>query len=428
MVDRTISASASASAAATGAVVFVAGDSDLASKVEAGGGEFAVAPKAVNPGNGAPASMRAHAFVCDATEINDAAGLRALYDFFHPFGRSIAPNGRLVIIGRPPADEKKPERAAAQNALEGFVRAYAKEIGKSGATCNLLHVKKGAEDRLDGPLRFLLSKHSAYVTGQPLTVDAKAAAAQGADRRTGQLEGKVALVTGGARGIGAATAQRLADEGAKVIVLDRPADAEETEKTAQAVGGAALLLDVTDPAAPAKISDYVADECGGVDIVVHNAGVTRDKTLKNMKPELWDLTLEINLAAIARITDALLKKGLNDGGRIVCLSSIAGVAGNAGQTNYSASKAGVIGYVRNLGPSLAKRGITANAVAPGFIETRMTAAMPFAIREAARRMNSLGQGGQPLDIAEAVTFFASPAAHGVTGQVLRVCGQSLVGA
>jgi 3-oxoacyl-[acyl-carrier protein] reductase len=147
-----------------------------------------------------------------------------------------------------------------------------------------------------------------------------------------------------------------------------------------------------------------------------------------MSPEQWSQVIGVNLEAVVRTTDALLGGVLRDGGRIVALSSIAGLAGNVGQTNYAASKAGVAGFVRSLAPRLAARGITTNAVAPGFIETRLTAAIPFTIREAARRMSSLGQGGLPQDVAEVVSFLASPASIGLTGQVLRVCGGSLVGA
>ncbi|HTL35135.1 MAG TPA: SDR family oxidoreductase, partial [Kofleriaceae bacterium] len=156
---------------------------------------------------------------------------------------------------------------------------------------------------------------------------------------------------------------------------------------------------------------------------------TRDKTLANMKPELWDQAIGVNLASVVKITDELLKQNrLRDGGRIICLSSVAGIAGNVGQTNYAASKAGLIGYVRALAAEVAPRGITVNAIAPGFIETRMTAAIPFTIREAGRRLSALGQGGLPADVAEAVVFLAQPDAVGVTGAVLRVCGGALIGA
>jgi len=144
-----------------------------------------------------------------------------------------------------------------------------------------------------------------------------------------------------------------------------------------------------------------------------------------MTADEWSSVVAINLDAVTRITAAL---PLRDHGRVICLSSVAGIAGNLGQTNYAASKAGLVGYVRALAHELAPRGITVNAVAPGFIETRMTAAIPLAIREAGRRLSALGQGGLPLDVAETITFLAQPAAAGLTGAVARVCGGALIGA
>ena len=318
--------------------------------------------------------------------------------------------------------------AVAARAVEGFVRSVGKEIGKLGATANLLYVERGAEARAAGPLRFFLSAHSAYVDGQPVRITS-APDMPDEIAFTQALKDKVALVTGGARGIGAATARRLAAEGAHVVCLDIPADRETLDATVAEVGGTALPLDITDEEAPRKIADFLKEKFGGVDIVVHNAGVTRDKTLANMPEHFWDMVLSINLLSILKIDEVLLgEKVMRDHGRIVCLSSIGGIAGNVGQTNYGATKAGLIGYVQAQGPKQAGRGITVNAVAPGFIETRMTAAMPFMIREAGRRMNSLSQGGTPEDVAELITFLSTPGAGGVTGNVVRVCGQSLIGA
>ena len=148
-----------------------------------------------------------------------------------------------------------------------------------------------------------------------------------------------------------------------------------------------------------------------------------------MNEELWEMVIAINLTAPQRIDKELFaRKAVRGNGRVICVSSISGIAGNAGQTNYSTSKAGVIGIVQSWAPALAKLGVTINAVAPGFIETRMTAAMPFATREAGRRMNSLAQGGLPIDVAETIAWFASPGSAGVTGNIVRVCGQSLIGA
>jgi 3-oxoacyl-[acyl-carrier protein] reductase len=224
-----------------------------------------------------------------------------------------------------------------------------------------------------------------------------------------KLTGRTALVTGAARGIGAEIAALLERYGAEVVRLD--------------IADADIELDITAPDAPETLARRFA---GGLDIVVHNAGVTKDRTLAKMPEERWQGLMDVNLIAQERITDALLPL-LREDGRIVCVSSMSGIAGNAGQTNYATSKAGVIGLVQALAPTL-KRGVTINAVAPGFIETQMTAAMPIAVREAGRRMNSMRQGGLPVDVAETIAWFASPSSAGLNGNVVRVCGQSLLGA
>ena len=373
------------------------------------------------------------ALVFDATGIADPSGLRALYDFFHPIVGQLARSGRVIVVGRALEDVSDPKAAAAQMALDGFIRSASKEVGRKGATANLVRVDGDAQGRVPPLLRWVASPRAAFVTGQPIRVSLQAAPAAGSDGEvpwTRPLEGKVVLVTGAARGIGAATVKLLAAEGAKVACLDRPADDAPLSQIAREIGGTPILADVSDPDAPAKIAAELGERLGGVDVVVHNAGITRDKTLAKMKPELWDQTIDVNLAAVARINDLLTQKGgvLRDGGRIICLSSVAGIAGNMGQTNYAASKAGIIGYVRALAPKLAGRGITVNAIAPGFIETRLTAAIPVMIREVGRRLSALWQGGLPEDIGQLVTFLASPGAQGVTGQVIRDCGGALIGA
>jgi 3-oxoacyl-[acyl-carrier protein] reductase len=384
-----------------------------------------------------PDKLKLDGMVFDATEIRDAAGLRSVYEFFHPLVRSLGRCGRVVLLARPPAAARTPSEAAAQAAIEGFVRSLGKELGKSGATANVIYVDEDAERLVEGPLRYLLSRRSAFVSGQPLHVSARTVEL-GEDGRAlafepiwvRPLEGKVALVTGAARGIGKATAKLLADEGAHVVCLDRPADDELVAAVAREIGGTPLLVDVSDPEAAQTIAKTLREDHGGVDIVVHNAGITRDKTLARMKPEHWDLTMAINLDAVIRITDALVGEDgpLLDDGRIIVLSSIAGIAGNLGQTNYAATKAGVIGYVQRLADELEGRGVTVNAIAPGFIETRLTAAIPVMIREVGRRLASLGQGGLPRDIGDAITFLSTPGAQGLTANVVRVCGQSFVGA
>jgi 3-oxoacyl-[acyl-carrier protein] reductase len=239
----------------------------------------------------------------------------------------------------------------------------------------------------------------------------------------------VAVVTGASRGIGAAIARTLARDGATIVGVDVPAQGEDLTEVVNEVGGSSLLLDITDEEAPDRLAEHLEERHGGADIVVHNAGVTRDRTLARMSEDEWDMVIAINLTAQERINDALLDGGvLRPGGRIVAVSSVSGIAGNRGQANYAASKAGVIGTVESLAPVLAERAQTINAIAPGFIETQMTAAMPIGTREAGRRMNSVAQGGQPVDVAEAIAWLASPASGGVNGNVVRVCGQSLIGA
>ncbi len=366
------------------------------------------------------------AVVFDASGIASADELSAAYEFFHEHIRQVAPSGRLLVLGTPPAAAAGARAAVAQRALEGFVRSAAKEL-RSGATAQLVRVAPGAEGNIESTLRFLLSGRSAYVSGQVVSIG-EAVAAETPDWDA-PLAGKVALVTGASRGIGAAIAEVLARDGADVTCLDVPAQGAGLAATANALRGTALQLDITAEHAPDTLVEHLRERHGGVDIVVHNAGITRDKTLGRMSEDQWDSVLAVNLTGQERLTAAILDAGiLNRGGRIVCVSSVSGIAGNRGQVNYATSKAGVIGLVEALAPELHRRQASINAVAPGFIETRMTAAMPVATREAGRRMNSLSQGGQPVDVAETVAWLAAPGSGGVNGTVVRVCGQSLIGA
>ncbi|MCC8391189.1 3-oxoacyl-ACP reductase [Paraburkholderia sp. MMS20-SJTR3] len=369
------------------------------------------------------------ALLFDASGIEDSCQLEPLYRFFHDTLRSLGKCARIVVLGRPPEACASPRQWTAQRALEGLTRSLGKEA-RRGSTANLVYVADGAEHGLDATLRFFLSPRSAYVSGQVVRIDASApenpAAAAPFDWRQ-PLAGRRALVTGAARGIGAAIAEVLAADGAHVIGLDIPSARDALDATIGQLHGSALTFDIAAPEAPAQIAAAL-DELG-VDIVVHNAGITKDKTIAKMTEAAWQSVLDINLTAQERIDDALLAGGiLRDGGRIVAVSSISGIAGNPGQTNYATSKAGVIGRVQSMAPRLRARGITINAVAPGFIETQMTAKIPLAIREAGRRMNSMSQGGQPVDVAHTIAWLAQPGSAGVTGQVVRVCGQSLLGA
>lgn len=369
--------------------------------------------------------------VFDATGITESSQLEELHGFFQPTIRQVARCARVVVLGTPPEAARTPGEAVAQRALEGFTRATGKEIGR-GATVQLVYVEPGAEDQVAGTLRFFLSPRSAFVSGQVVRIGAGADGLPSGFHWEQPLAGKVALVTGASRGIGAAIASTLARDGAHVVGLDVPALADDLQAVAAGIGGSAYPADITDPDAPRAIVAHLRREHRGVDIVVHNAGITRDRTLGRMDADRWNAVIAVNLSSIERINDALLAGGsravLNEGGRIVCVSSISGIAGNAGQTNYATSKAGVIGIVDAYAPTVAERGATINAVAPGFIETQMTAKVPLAIREAGRRMSSLSQGGLPVDVAETIAWFASPASAGLNGNVVRVCGQSLLGA
>jgi 3-oxoacyl-[acyl-carrier protein] reductase len=398
---------------------FHQGDRDIDGAVLIGGAGRLAAPVAkIVESLGAHDDGPRAALVFDATGIAAPDQLDALYDFFHPVARSLRPCGRVLVLGTAPESCATPAEATAQRALEGFVRSVGKEFGR-GTTAQLVYAAPDAD--LESTLRFLLSARSAYVSGQVIRVGAPVGPPGPAS--------PVALVTGAARGIGAAIASVLAREGAHVICLDIPAAGDALAGVANSVRGTALQLDLTEPDAPSRLVDHLRERHGRVDVVVHNAGITRDKTLARMSPDQWSSVLAVNLVAPVLVTEALVEASLvPPGGRIVAVSSISGVAGNRGQTNYATSKAGVIGFVSAAAAGLASRGVTVNGVAPGFIETRLTAAMPLAVREAGRRMNSLAQGGLPVDVAETIGWLVAPGSGGVTGQVVRVCGQSLLGA
>jgi 3-oxoacyl-[acyl-carrier protein] reductase len=378
-----------------------------------------------------PAESGSHgkltALLFDASGIEDSSQLEPLHGFFHDTLRSLGKCGRIIVLGRPPEACATPRQWTAQRALEGLTRSLGKEA-RRGITANLVYVEQGAENGIDSTLRFFLSPRSAYVSGQVVRIGARA----GADALPAfdwhqPLAGQRAVVTGAARGIGASIASVLAAEGAHVIGIDIPSARDALDSTMRQLNGPPLTFDIAAPEAPAQIAAALDEQ--GVNIVVHNAGITKDKTIAKMADAAWQSVIDINLSAQERIDDALLSAGiLRDGGRIIGVSSISGIAGNLGQTNYATSKAGVIGRVQSMAPHLSARGITINAVAPGFIETQMTAKIPLTIREAGRRMNSMSQGGQPVDVAQTIAWLAHPGSAGVSGQVVRVCGQSLIGA
>ncbi|HET7802474.1 MAG TPA: 3-oxoacyl-ACP reductase [Humibacillus xanthopallidus] len=377
-----------------------------------------------NPSDSAEVT-RLGAVVLDLSRARDPQDLDTLRVIGAPALRSLARNARVIVIGTDPATLAEVSHVATQRALEGAVRSVGKEL-RHGATANLVLAQSDSSDGVRSAVEFLLSGRSAYVDGQVVRVDDRTGANADAVR---PLAGKVAVVTGAARGIGAEIARVMARDGAAVVAVDVPAAGDALAAVANEIRGTALQVDVTAADAGRRIVDHAVTRHGSIDVVVHNAGITRDKLLVNMDESRWGSVMAVNLRSILQLNEAILAPGaMPDGGRIVCVASIAGIAGNRGQTNYGASKAGVIGIVDALSTQLAERGITVNAVAPGFIETDMTARIPFATREIGRRMNSLQQGGTPKDVAETIAWLAQPGAAAVTGQVVRVCGQSLLGA
>ena len=343
--------------------------------------------------------------------------------------RDLAPGGRVVTVSRPASDADTPAASAARQGIDGFLRSLAKEL-RAGATGNGIILKDGIQATSPSALaalQFFLSGRSAFVDGQFVAVSSTSGELASDPEKP--LAGKIAVVTGAARGIGAAIARTLHRDGATLVLVDVPAAGDQLAAVANEVRGTALQLDISREDAGQRIAEHAAQRHGRLDIMVHNAGITRDKLLANMDQPRWNSVISINISAQLRINEALLSsEHFRESPRIVSVASTSGIAGNRGQTNYAASKAGVMGMVRATAPELAALGGSINAVAPGFIETEMTARIPFAIREIGRRLNSLQQGGLPLDVAEAVSFLASDAAAGINGEVLRVCGQNMVGA
>jgi 3-oxoacyl-[acyl-carrier protein] reductase len=359
--------------------------------------------------------------IVDAREVTDESGLKRIYQQLKDGTSALRPGGKVILLSLDPKVVTDVRKKTLQRAIEGIARSLAKEMGGKGSTVNLLRVPAEAtKEQLALPLHFFGSGRSAFITGQALTVDATEA--------TGGLEGKVCVVTGGAGGIGSATVKRLAAEGAHVIIADIPPMAEKA-KALEAANVKFFAGDLTKGSDADALLAFIKETYGRLDVLVNNAGITRDKTLKNMPENYWDQVIAINLTAVVQLTEKALAQNLiSEGGRVINTSSISGIAGNFGQTNYTATKAALIAFGEALGAELSPKGITVNAIAPGFIETDMVKTMPFMTRLFAERLTSLAQAGKPADIAEAVTFLAHPAAQGVTGQVLRVCGGSFLGA
>ena len=245
------------------------------------------------------------------------------------------------------------------------------------------------------------------------------------------LEDKVAVVTGAARGIGKAIADTLARSGADVVVVDIQADLAEITAGEIATGTGrrmiALKVDVADRESVGHMVDHTIEEFGRLDILVNNAGITRDNLIMRMKEEDWDQVLDINLKGAFNCSQAVVRQMMKQHyGRIVNISSVSGVSGQAGQTNYSSSKAGLIGFTKALAKEVGSRNITVNAVAPGFIETELTADLPREIRDMSIKLTPVGRFGTPQDIANAVAFLVSDEASFITGVTLQVDGGMLM--
>ncbi len=380
-------------------------------------------------------AQKAHAILMDLSGLDTLEELNYLHRFLSAHLKKVKGGGRIIVLCPEVAEKDSVEKRSVIHSVEGVTRSLARELGKRGTTVQLVRVsdivaKDGdaIRERILPVVYFLLSSRSSFITGQVWHIDERTNSIGGLPIAQ-SLKGKTALVTGAGRGIGAKTAKVLAREGAEVIMADLASQSMEMVDIAEQLGGKAFLLDVTAEDALQQVRDFMQNKVGkGLDILVNNAGITRDKTLAKMPEHYWDLVMAVNFKAVMDLSQGLMKEGMNDGGRIISLSSISGIGGNLGQTNYSATKAGVIELMRAMATEGAGRGITTNALAPGFIETKMTAKVPLMVKEAARRLCSLGQGGLPIDIAEAITFLASPGAVGITGQTIRVCGGSFLGA
>ena len=369
--------------------------------------------------------------VFDARKLKTVSEMRELYEVFHNQVRSLAGGARIVLLAKIPISESSPEAVAVQESLIGFTKSLAKELGSKGIGVNILQVNDGAS--IDGALRFFLGSRSSYITGQVITIGLAGAENQ---TYTAILRDRHIVITGAARGIGAEIARVAYREGAKLLLIDHPNSSVELDSIAAETKAETFCVDLNSPIMEERLLKELWSHAP-LHGFVHNAGITRDKTIARMDQSQWDMVQRINFQVPISITEALLAVEQRDlvarDASFVFLSSIGGIAGNAGQTNYAASKAGLIGYVKGLSVRGLLNGDAQNrqrfnAVAPGFIETKMTEAMPFAMREVARRLNSFRQGGLPIDVAEAVVYLMSTAGSEISGQSLRVCGQNLIGA
>ena len=371
----------------------------------------------------------------DASTLTTPESLKALYEYFYNRVGKLKPCSHIVIVGEAGAkhsdsangvqSQLSPVAIATQEALTGFVRSLSKELGSRGITANLISARNGTN--LSGIVRYFLSHHSSYVSGQVLVASELGASPSKFEKL---LARRTILVTGAAQGIGAAIARRAAAEGAKVLLLDRPQEIAALEALSREIRGTILPVDLLGENSVAQTINKLR-EFAPIHGVVHNAGITQDKMLFKMNAEKWNSVVALNLSVPLVMTEMMMDREHDficaKDASFVYISSISGLAGNAGQTNYAATKSGVTGYVRAMAASDKCGKSRFNCVAPGFIDTRMTQAMPMAAREVAKRLNSLKQGGEPDDIAQAVVFLLSDAALPINGETLRVCGHNIVG-
>ena len=367
-------------------------------------------------------SVVENTLVVDGRNVSNATALKLIFNQLQEGVKSIKANGKVLIYSVQPELLEDVHHSTYQRALEGISRSLAKELGGRGTTVNLVKLQPNVDlNNYETVEEFFTSGRSAFITGQ-------AVVANDATKSGRELSEKICVVTGGAGGIGSATVKRLASEGATVVIADMP-QMEERAKSMLSDKVSFLGADLTDEAARKNLLETIKEKHGRIDVLVNNAGITRDKTLKNMPEHYWDSLIAINLTAVINLTEDALAMGLiPEGGRIISTSSISGIAGNFGQTNYTATKAALIGYSASKSKELKAKGITINAIAPGYIETDMVKTMPLTTRIFAERLTSLAQAGKPEDIAEAMAFLAHPGAESINGQVLRVCGGSFLGA
>jgi len=360
--------------------------------------------------------------IVDGRNVSNAAALKTVFHQLQEGVKSSKLNGKVLIYSVQPELLEDVHHSTYQRSLEGISRSLAKELGGRGTTVNLIKLPPNADlSNYTTVQEFFTSGRSAFITGQAISANEAA-------RSGRELSEKICVVTGGAGGIGSATVKRLASEGATVIIADMP-QMEDRAKTLLSDKVSFLGADLTDEATRKILLETIKGQHGRIDVLINNAGITRDKTLKNMPEQYWNNLIAINLTAVINLTEEALTMGLIPaGGRIISTSSISGIAGNFGQTNYTATKAALIGYSASKSKELKAKGITINAIAPGYIETDMVKTMPMMTRIFAERLTSLAQAGKPEDIAEAMAFLAHPGAESINGQVLRVCGGSFLGA